>query len=325
MTFAHPSYFYFLFLIFPMLAVSVYVYRKTFLSAPMFLNNRRLSNRAFLKSILLGALLQVAFVFMVVAAAGPSWGNRYTQEEKQYVDVVLAVDVSRSMLMDDIYPTRLDHAASLVRSLLVDDPGIRYSLTVIRGGAFELVPMTSDRDAVRLASEALSPDLVTSSGTDLGESLKRLPLSFPENMQTEKVIFLFSDGVDGISGRRAVCDLMKRQKITVYTISVGTETRAPLKDGNGNPVLYRNRPVPVPVETDDMKVLAAETGGEFFLSSGSLVVSRLRQTLSRHSGGLDRKSYEIHNRDDSGWFAFAALVSLCCWYLIRVFLWRKDI
>lgn len=325
MTFSHPSYFYFLFLIFPMLAVYVYVYRNTFLPAPMFLNNQRLSNRAFLKSILLGTLWQVAFVFLVIAAAEPSWGNRYTQEEKQYVDVILAVDVSRSMLMEDVYPTRLDHAASLVRSLLVDDPGIRYSLVVIRGGAFELVPMTTDRDAIRLASESLSPGLVTSSGTDLGGSLKKLLLSFPENMQTEKVIFLFSDGVDGISGRRAVCDLMKKQKITVYTISVGTETSAPLTDEKGSPILYHNKPVSVPVEIDDMKVLAAETGEEFFLSSGSLVVSRLRQTLNRHLGGVDRKSYAIHNRDDSGWFAFAAFVSLCCWYLIRVFLWRKDI
>lgn len=325
MIFSHPSYFYLLFLILPMLAVDSYVYRKTFLSAPMFINNRKLSNRAFLKAIILATLMQLAFIFTVFATAGPSWGKRYTQEEKQYVDVVLAVDISRSMLADDVYPTRLDHAASMVRSLLVEDPGIRYSLAVIKGGAFELVPMTSDRDAIRLACESLSPRLTTSVGTDLSGSLKALLLSFPENMQTEKVIVLMSDGVDGIDGRRAVCDLLKERKITVHSVSIGTESEKPLKDENGNPVLFRGRPVSVPVETDDMRVLAAETGGGFFQSSGGPVVSQLRQILTEYSGELSGNSYAVHNRDDSGWFAFAALICLCCRYLVRMFLWRKDI
>lgn len=325
MSFSHPSFFYLLLLIFPMLAVDFSVYRNTFLTSPIFVNNRRLANRAFFKSTLLSALLQLAFVFAVTAAAGPSWGNRYTQEEKQYIDVILAVDVSRSMLMKDVYPSRIDHTASIVRSILVDDPGIRYSLTAIRGGAFELVPMTSDRDSVRLASQSLSPGLVSAHGTDLGESLKTLPLSFPKNMQTEKVVFLFSDGVDGISERREVADIFKKQKITVYCVSVGTQTTEPLTDEKGELILYRNRTVAVPVETDDLRFLAAETGGEFFQSEDNPIVSRLRQTLKQHSGDLDRKSFVIQNRDDSGWFALAAFAALCCWYLVRVFLWRKEI
>lgn len=325
MIFSHPSYFYLLFLIFPMMAVDSYVYRKTFLSSPMFVNNRKLSNKAFLKTIILTTLMYLAFVFTVFAAAGPSWGKRYTQEEKLYVDVILAVDVSRSMLMDDVYPTRLDHAASMVRSLLVEDSGIRYSLAVIKGGAFELVPMTSDRDAIRLACESLSPRLTTSVGTGLGDSLKALLPSFPENMQTQKVIVLLSDGVGGISGRREVSDLLKERKIAVYSVSIGTESENPLKDENGKPVLFRGRPVSVPVETDDMRILAAETGGGFFQSSGSLVVSQLRQILQGYSGELSGNSYTVHDRDDSAWFAFAALICFCCRYLVRMFLWRKDI
>lgn len=325
MTFSHPSYFYLLFLLIPFLLIHLYVYKQNFESTPLFRNKERLSNKAYIKSIILGVLIQLAFVMLVVAATGPSWGKRYTQEERQYVDVVLAVDISRSMFHRDVHPTRLDFAASMVRSLLIEDSRVRYALVILKGGAYESVPMTLDRDAIRLASEALSPSMVSTIGTDLEKSLQGVPSVFPENMKTEKVVFLLSDGGEGISNRRNLCELFKNQKIVVHALSIGTESLEPLCDEEGIPIRYNGEPVTVAVEDEDLRVLAVETGGQFFQDNSGMLVSKMRQTLKNHINNTEGAAYVVHDRDDSFlWMIFALL---CCFlhYLVRVFLWRKDI
>lgn len=325
MIFSEPSVFLLLILLIPMTLVLIKNIRGAFSGESIFKYNRKLSNKAFFKSVVIGTLLESAYVFLIIAAARPSWGKQYSQEEWQSVDVAFAVDVSRSMLMDDVYPTRLGYAASVVRTLLTDEPGIRYSLTALKGGAIELIPMTEDREALRLASESLSPNLTSSTGTDLGGSLKRMTDVFPDNMQSKKIIVLLTDGVDGIRGRRSLCEEWKKQDAVVYAVCIGTDTQAPLKDEFGQPVLYRNRPVAVPAEPDDLRFIAVETGGQFFESGENLTVSRLRKAILNSGEFSQTTSYTSVNRDDSRWFAFGAFFCLCLASAVRIFLWRKDI
>ena len=325
MTFSYPLFLLLLLFLIPIAAISAANVRNIFSRSAAFTGNQNLSDKAFLKVVFIGFAEGIAFIFLVIAAAQPSWGKKYAQEESVFTDVAFVIDISRSMTMNDVQPSRLDYAASVVRLLLSEDSQFRYSLTVIKGGAFELVPMTDDREAVRLACGALSPDLTTSIGTDLGESLQNLDTIFPQNMKTEKIVFLLTDGVGGINGRRALCEKWKEQNITVYTVCIGTETEEPLKDRFGSPVLYQNRPVAVPAESADLQIIAAETGGLFFSSEEKTAISQMRRVLLERNGRLEKKSYSAGNRDDSAWFSFAAFLCLGIGYTLRVFLWRKYI
>ena len=144
-------------------------------------------------------LLGASALAACVALSGPRWGSRVVTAETKGLNVLLAVDVSRSMLAEDASPSRLERAKEQVRRLVHQLDGDRVGLVAFAGQSFILSPLTVDGSALLMLVDALDPDLTSASGTDLGRVLLQgRDLLFAGDPIADRVLVVFSDGEDTI-------------------------------------------------------------------------------------------------------------------------------
>jgi Ca-activated chloride channel homolog len=209
------------------------------------------------------ALIAGAALCLAVAAAGPQWGERDVVTATESMNLVLALDVSRSMLVRDAAPDRLERMRLLVRRVLRDLPGDRVGMVVFAGRAYVLAPMTADHSALDLYIDALDPDIVSQGGSALSASIQQavdLVRARPE-LAGERVVLLISDG-EAHEERAAVlaaADRARRAGVIVNTVGVGTT------EGGTVPIL------------DADGAVIGNTRDEF----GEIVISRMDEALLR--------------------------------------------
>lgn len=188
------------------------------------------------------ALLLFAMQCFVFVAAQPQWGEATRRVERQGIDVVLAMDASRSMLAEDVPPSRLEAAASEVNSLLERLSGDRVGLVVFAGFAFTQSPLTSDYGAIRLYIDRLNPASIPAQGTAIGrairESTELLTGGGDEGFRrsNNQLIIVISDGEDHETEPVEAAAAAAEAGIRVYTVGLGTESggRIPVRDRAGN-------------------------------------------------------------------------------------------
>ena len=190
---------------------------------------RRLKNGIFL----------AAFVSMVLAFAGPRIGWRWIEAHQTGVDMVVAVDVSKSMLAEDLSPNRLERARRLILDLLEESPGDRVGLVFFAGAAFLQCPLTSDHDAVRSFLDQLDVNLIPVGGTNLAEaaheSLRALGAGGENDVKTSSgVIIILSDGEDHEGAIKQAVNELNRASVKVLTVGLGTSAGGPVPDGQGD-------------------------------------------------------------------------------------------
>jgi Ca-activated chloride channel family protein len=151
--------------------------------------------RGFLK----GLLLLTALSLLLFALAGPRWGSRYQEVSQKGVDIMILVDVSPSMLVEDIKPDRLERAREEILDFLKVVQGDRVGLVAFSGAALVQCPLTLDYAALQMFLSALQPDLIPIPGTDLGAGIETGMSSFDFKSETDKVIVLITDGEDNES------------------------------------------------------------------------------------------------------------------------------
>jgi Ca-activated chloride channel family protein len=199
-------------------------------------------------------LLRHGFSFAVLALAGPQMGTRMEQVTAKGVDVVVAVDVSNSMLAEDLKPSRMEVAKRALSQLIDRMSGDRLGIVVFAGEAYTQLPITADRSAAKLFLASLGPDLVKTQGTAIGAAIDQAIKSFGSNSAKGKTIIVMSDGEnfedDGVAAaQRAAAD-----GIIVNTIGLGSDQGAPIpirvngrmvgfkKDKDGQTVITRMDP-----------------------------------------------------------------------------------
>jgi Ca-activated chloride channel family protein len=188
--------------------------------------------RRFLK----GFLLLSAFGLMVFALAGPRWGSHFQEVSQKGVDIMIAVDVSPSMLVEDIKPNRLERARREILDFLKVVQGDRVGLVAFSGAAFIQCPLTLDYAALEMFLNALQPDLIPVPGTDLGAAIKIAFSYFDFKTETDKVILLITDGEDNENR--------------------GLEAARKAKEKEGKLILSR-------LNEDDLRKMASMAGGTY--------------------------------------------------------------
>lgn len=210
-------------------------------------------------------LLGLAVGLAVTALARPRWGTSEQTVERQGVDVVLVVDTSLSMGAEDVSPSRLTVAASLVRRLVGRLPGHRLALVGAEGDGTVLAPLTTDVAVIDLLLDGLAPGALPTPGTELGDALARAGELFPDSKGTHRAVILVSDGEDHGGGLVEAAGKLAAAGASLYTVGVGTPQGAT---------------VPVP----------GLPGAVKRHPDGSVVISRLDEELldraARASGGL---------------------------------------
>ena len=166
-------------------------------------------------------LLMLSLAFIIVALAGPRFGSRLEEVKREGLEIIIALDVSNSMLAEDIRPNRLERAKLEISRLLGNLRSDRFGLIVFAGDAFVQVPVTVDYAAARMLLEYVSTDIVPVQGTAVGRAIELASASFSQNTDAGRVLIIISDGENHEEDPVRAATLANEMGITIHTIGIG--------------------------------------------------------------------------------------------------------
>jgi len=196
-------------------------------------------------------LWQLAFLFLVIAMANPQTGAKMEEVKRKGIDLFIALDISNSMLAEDIAPNRLERSKQAISRLLDKLEGDRIGMIVFAGRAYVQLPITTDYNAARMFLATVNPSIIPAQGTAIGEAIRLAINSFDQNNHN-KAIIIISDGEDHEENALSAAEEANEAGIRVFTIGMGLPDGAPIpvqnefgkrigfrKDRNGNTVVTR--------------------------------------------------------------------------------------
>lgn len=254
-------------------------------------------------------LLILSGLLSVLALAGPQWGQSPRKLLRPSGDVIVALDLSRSMTATDLVPSRLDRAKLLIRTFLQEAGGQRIGLLVFSSSAQLAVPLTTDYRAVEELLDELGPASLPDAGTDFTALLEEACDAFSQSDAAHRILLILSDGEDHGSGWKERLPRLIGEGVRVYAVGLGTDRGGLipdpkggfLKDDGGHPVLSRLQP-------EALRALASATGGHYFRGDRWVGLSEIfgfdatadASRLERTLGRTER-------------FAYFLLPAVLCW------------
>ena len=207
-----------------------------------------------------------AILFLVFSLAGPKLGTKLTTVKREGVDVIFALDVSKSMLVEDVAPSRLLKSIQIISKAIDNLIADRLGLIVYAGDSYPLMPLTFDYSMAKLLVNTIDTDIVSSQGTDLGSAIS-LANTFFNNDQRSKILFIISDGEDHQDDYDRQIDQLSNQNIIVCSINVGTRSGGPIPIKNKSNVNYKldnsGEVVISKSNSEILKKIASLGGGQF--------------------------------------------------------------
>ncbi len=237
MNISNPHMFYLIWAVLLLLAVMVYGIRKRSRILGKFIDPELIPvmipgysiGRRWLK----GMLLIFTLLFIVISLTGPQVGFRWEQVEQKGVDIMIALDCSRSMLATDIKPSRLEQAKREIIDLLKMMHSDRAGLVAFAGSAILQCPLTLDHSAFNIFLNALEPDYLPKGGTDIRGALQTALNGFETDVNSEKAIILITDGENTSGDPFEAVKEAAEKGIRLFCIGVGREEGAPIPDASG--------------------------------------------------------------------------------------------
>ncbi len=192
-------------------------------------------------------LLECTVAFLALALARPQYGNSIVSKSTQGIEMNIAIDVSNSMLAEDIVPNRLERAKLLVSTMIDKMQNDKVSLSVFAGEAYPQMPMTTDYASARIFLDNVATGMVTLQGTSVASAINLARISFSEKKDVGKALIIITDGEDHEEGALEAAQQAKAEGINVFILGIGTSegARIPLDggayltDNSGNVVTTR--------------------------------------------------------------------------------------
>ena len=246
------------------------------------------------KSVLKVILWSLALLCLTAALVNPKFGTKMETIKREGVDAVFAVDVSKSMLAEDIAPNRLEKSKQLVTQIINNLASDRVGIIGYAGSAFPQLPITTDYAAAKMFLQNLTTDMVSSQGTAINEAIAMAVNYFNDEDQTHRILFILSDGEDHEGEITDIAREAAREGIRIVTIGVGTEKGAPipirengvvrsyLKDQEGETVITK-------LDPETLKKIAEVTNGKYL--SGR-VTSEVVKSVTEILQNMDKKEFE---------------------------------
>lgn len=258
-------------------------------------------------------LISISLFLMVFALMNIRKGSGTEISDRKGLDIIVALDVSKSMLARDLNPNRLDRSKVLIQQLMQKLNSDRVGFIIFAGNAYLQSPITSDYNAVRMMLETATPDAVPTQGTVLGEAIELARKSFNQETNKYKVILLISDGEDHDESALNMAEKAKKEGVVIYTVGVGSPqgayiiepaTGQPKKDEKGEEILSRLN------EKELKDIAAAGDGNYFFLNNpgqvAQAITDRINQLEKRNQGTVVFTQYKSYYQ----WFLGLALIGL---------------
>jgi len=266
-------------------------------------------------------LVEIAIVTGLIAIAGPQYGEQYEVVIPKGSDLYVMIDVSRSMLADDVVPNRLARAKSDVSSLVNRLQGERVGLIAFAGQAVVKCPLTVDYDSFRRALDELDPNSAPRGGTAIGDAIRKALEVFNANADRDQSILLITDGDDQESYPLEAAAVAAERQVTVFTVGLGDSesgSRVPQRGASGSFTEYEGQQVWSKLDNNLLKEIALKTSGVHIPAGtraydlGQLYVDHLQGRRGKESEGQQRmrrgEQYQI-------FLAMAILALMVDWCL----------
>ena len=204
-------------------------------------------------------------------------GTKLETVKREGVDIVFALDVSKSMLAEDIAPSRLDKAKQIITRIIENLGSDRIGIIIYAGNSYPLLPITTDHAAAKMFLQNANPDMVSSQGTAINEAIERGITYFDNDEQTNRFLFIVSDGEDHEEGAIKAAEEAQAKGVSISTIGVGSSTG-----------------VPIPQYKDGMK------SGFRRDKAGNTVVTKLNEALLMDIAAAGKGAYVRANNTEVG-------------------------
>ncbi len=283
-------------------------------------------NKSAFKPVLKLLLILVALASIIFGLVNPKIGSQLETVKREGVDIVFAVDVSKSMEAEDIAPNRLEKSKQLVRQIIGNLGSDRVGIIAYAGSAFPQLPITTDYGSAEMFLESLNTDMLSSQGTAIGDAIDLATGFFDDNQQTNRVMFILSDGEDHEGNVEDMAEQAAEAGIRIYTIGVGTAKGGPIpikrngvvqnykKDNQGETVITKLDPA-------ILEEIAEETDGEYI---DGTVTAEVTEKVQEALQNIEKTEFEAKQfadyKSQFQWFVGLAVLLL----LLDVFMLERK-
>jgi Ca-activated chloride channel family protein len=231
-------------------------------------------NKATYKLLLKSILMSLAFTCFILGLANPQIGSKLEEVKREGIDIMIALDLSNSMLAEDLKPNRLEKSKRAISKLVERLHSDRIGIVVFGGEAYTQLPLTSDLSAAKLFLRNVSTDIIPTQGTNIGAAIKRCVKSFDQQSAAGKAIIIITDGENHEENAVEEARLAAEVEIQIYTVGMATTQGVPIplfqndrkmgyrKDREGNSVVTK-------LNESMLKELAAEGNGFYIRATSS--------------------------------------------------------
>ena len=285
------------------------------------------------KRIIRLVLFLLAFSSLILAVCNLQTGSKLKEVKREGADIMVCLDVSNSMLAQDLSPNRLTRARYALERMVDQLNGDRLGLVIFAGEAYVQLPITTDYSAAKLFIDAINPGMVPVQGTNLADAIKVASESFSNESGKNKAIVLITDGEDHEEEAVTAAEAASKNDIMVSTIGIGSETGVPIpliengvvkgyrKDRDGQTVITR-------LNTSLLQELAAKGNGVFVQATASdLGLEKVLEKINQlEKSAIESKMYSDYE-DQFQWFIAVTLLFLLIEFLIseRISNWYKRL
>ena len=268
-------------------------------------------------------LVELILTLLILIVARPQIGNKIANNtSREGIEVIMALDISNSMLATDVVPSRLDKSKLMVEGLMNKFTKNKLGLIVFAGDAFVQLPITSDYVSAKMFLDNINPSLIGTQGTDIGKAINLAMHSFTPNTQTGKAIVVITDGEDNEGGAEAMAKQAQEKGIKVFILGIGSTQGTTIPMPNGEDLRDANGDIVKTHLNEEMCKKIADAGhGVYIHVDNSSVADAL---LERELGKLQKGEINnvVYSDYDEQFQAFALLAVLSL--IIDVFILERK-
>ena len=243
-------------------------------------------------------LLLSAITILIFMIARPQVGSKISHEKREGIEVLIALDISNSMLAQDVIPSRLEKSKLLIEDLVDHFTNDKVGLVVFAGDAFVQLPITNDYVSAKMFLQNINPSLITTQGTDLARAISLSQSCFTQREHIGRAIIVITDGEDHEGGALEAAREAYKKGISVFILGVGTSKGAPIPDGNGGYLKDNSGQTVLSALNEQMCQQVAKAGNGVYIhvDNTSDAQERLNKELSKLQSGIsDTVVYSEYN------------------------------
>lgn len=268
-------------------------------------------------------LLITALSSLILTLARPQFGSKISHEKRNGIEAIIALDISNSMLAQDVQPSRLDKSKLMIENLINSFINDKIGLVVFAGEAYVQLPITSDYVSAKMFLSDITPNLISAQGTDIARAIRVSLSSFTQQKGVGKAIILITDGEDNEGGALEAVKEAKEKGVNVFILGVGDSKGAPIPLGNGEYLKDNHGQTVMTALNENMckEIAQAGSGTYIHIDNTSLAQEQLNNELSKlQKGDSDAVVYSEYNEQ----FQIVALFSFILLLIEVCLLERKN-